>query len=268
MTENYIIFTDLDGTLLDNNYSYREAIPALNEIKKRRIPLILCSSKTRAELEVYRKELKINDPIIPENGGAIFIPRNYFNFKIEGKVVSDYIVIELGTEYEKILSVLDEIKKRVNFRILNFGDMTPEEIARDCNLDIESAKLAKQREYDEAFRIEGTEEQINQVIKEIKSCNLNYTKGGRYFHIMGDNDKGNAVRILKELYLRRFPETKSIGLGDSENDIPMLRNVDIPVLIKKPSGGYAEFEHENLIRSKLVGPSGWNEVILDLILSH
>ncbi|RLI93151.1 MAG: hypothetical protein DRO95_00515, partial [Candidatus Altiarchaeales archaeon] len=46
----YIIFTDLDGTLIDEEYSYRDAEDALSIIKKREIPLILCTSKTRAEI--------------------------------------------------------------------------------------------------------------------------------------------------------------------------------------------------------------------------
>ena len=44
--KNFIIFTDLDATLLDENYSWEKAIPALNELNKLKIPLILNSSKT------------------------------------------------------------------------------------------------------------------------------------------------------------------------------------------------------------------------------
>src|SRR5512135_2792694 len=75
-----VIFTDLDGTLLDEvNYSWSEAQPALNLIKSGATPLILCSSKTRAELEAYRVQLDNHHPFIAENGGGIFIPRGYFS---------------------------------------------------------------------------------------------------------------------------------------------------------------------------------------------
>lgn len=49
-----IILPDLDGTLLDprHAYSFQEALPALKAINHRHIPLILCSSKTRAEIEL------------------------------------------------------------------------------------------------------------------------------------------------------------------------------------------------------------------------
>lgn len=75
-----IIFTDLDGTLLHPNiYSFAKARPALNLIKEEGIPLVLCSSKTRAEMEVYRERLGNNHPFVSENGGGIFIPKDCFN---------------------------------------------------------------------------------------------------------------------------------------------------------------------------------------------
>jgi mannosyl-3-phosphoglycerate phosphatase len=258
---NLIIYTDLDGTLLDHDtYSYREATPALNEIKKKEIPLIFCTSKTRAEIEVYRRELSLKDPFISENGGAIFIPEGYFPKEGAGRITGGYTVIELGSSYDKLRGVLDEIKSRVDCRIVGFGDMAPEEVSRDCGISLGEAGLAKKREYDEAFKIEGTDEEKEEVLNLIKESGFHYTKGGRYYHLIGGNDKGKAVRILTDLYKKQYPKVKAIALGDSGNDYPMLDNVDIPVLIKRP-GGYAGFERKGLIRSNRVGPAGWNDVI-------
>jgi len=44
----YVIFTDLDGTLLDDNYSYKDALLVLRVLNKRKIPLVFCSAKTKA----------------------------------------------------------------------------------------------------------------------------------------------------------------------------------------------------------------------------
>jgi len=82
MSERIVIFTDLDGTLLDHcTYSYKEAEKALESIRRKNIPLIVCSSKTREEIEIYRKKLLNNGPFISENGGAIFIPEQYEGLK-------------------------------------------------------------------------------------------------------------------------------------------------------------------------------------------
>lgn len=71
-----ILFTDLDGTLLDPyTYSYQESLWAINLLKREQIPIIFCSAKTQAEQEVYRKALEIIDPFIVEEGGGILIPQ-------------------------------------------------------------------------------------------------------------------------------------------------------------------------------------------------
>ncbi|MCM1986727.1 mannosyl-3-phosphoglycerate phosphatase [Methanococcoides seepicolus] len=264
----YIIFTDLDGTLIDHDtYSYDAARPALELLKEKEIPLIFCTSKTRAELEVYVDELECHHPFISENGGAIFIPKDYFSIELkEGDEIGNYKVIEFGTSYTRIREVLEDIRKNTGFKITGFGDLDAEGVSKDTGLDIQSAKLAKMREYDEAFRLEEDENATAKVIELIHAAGLNHTKGGRYWHIMGDNDKGKAVRALTEIYRQQFTEVTTIALGDSLNDLPMLKAVDIPFLVQKPDGKYdpsiilTEIRHADGI-----GPVGWNNAIMDLI---
>jgi mannosyl-3-phosphoglycerate phosphatase len=74
--QRVLIFTDLDGTLLDSSYSFNDALPALDLIRERAIPLIICSSKTRAEIEHYRKRLDNRHPFISENGGGFLSRRD------------------------------------------------------------------------------------------------------------------------------------------------------------------------------------------------
>src|SRR5271169_6879865 len=98
-----LIFTDLDGTLLHpKTYSFQEATSALELIRERSIPLILCSSKTKPEMEIYRNRLQNKHPFIVENGGAIYLPKGYFPF-LKGREKDEvYIVFELGKSYEEI----------------------------------------------------------------------------------------------------------------------------------------------------------------------
>lgn len=57
VSRKIIIFTDLDGTLLDVVYSYHAANEALHSIREQDIPLVICSSKTRAEIEFFDIDL-------------------------------------------------------------------------------------------------------------------------------------------------------------------------------------------------------------------
>ena len=85
-----IVFTDLDGTLLDHvTYSFCEAEDALELLREKEVPLILCSSKSSDEIKVYRRKLSNNEPFISENGGAIFIPEGYGNLKCEFNKIDD-----------------------------------------------------------------------------------------------------------------------------------------------------------------------------------
>ncbi len=107
-----VVFTDLDGTLLDRaTYSYAAALPAVKLLLSRKIPIVFCSAKTRAEQEVYRSRLNIPDPFIVENGGAIFIPRGYFPFDFEHDLdLDEYLVIELGTSYRELRAALESLR--------------------------------------------------------------------------------------------------------------------------------------------------------------
>jgi predicted mannosyl-3-phosphoglycerate phosphatase (HAD superfamily) len=74
-----VVFTDLDGTLLDHQtYSFQAARPMINKLLRLGIPIVINTSKTRAETEILSRRLKLNHPFIVENGGAVFIPEGCF----------------------------------------------------------------------------------------------------------------------------------------------------------------------------------------------
>src|SRR6478736_2987735 len=95
---NLIVYTDLDCSLLDGTtYSYEAAIPALTALREQGIPLVLVSSKTRAEMEPLRQRLDLRDPFTVENGGAVSVPQGLFDFPLgRMRTRSSYQVIELA----------------------------------------------------------------------------------------------------------------------------------------------------------------------------
>ena len=262
-----VVFTDLDGTLLDRaSYSYAPAVPALQLLRQKKIPLVFCSAKTKAEQEVYRQELGIDDPFIVENGGAIFIPQGYFPFSFGyHKVEGGYQIIELGIPYREIRQILEQIRADTGVNFKGFGDMSAEEVAVETGLDRGAARRAKERQYDETVKLEGGPEEIDRVLNAIKKAGLNYAHGGRYYDVMGANDKGKAVAILTKLFKKKLGEIRTIGLGDSQNDLPLLAMVDIPVLMQKAKGSWEKMELPGLRRIKEAGPTGWRQAIAELL---
>jgi mannosyl-3-phosphoglycerate phosphatase len=268
-TPKLVIFTDLDGTLLDRDaYSFKPAEPALHLIRLKNIPLILSSSKTRAEIEIYRKQLENNHPFISENGGAVFIPKGYFSFPYPyDRELKEYFVLELGASHPQIIEVLESIKKETGIPIKGFSDLSEKEISLLCGLSLEEAELAKRREYDEPFLIEGGEKEIEDVKGKAEEKEMNCVWGGRFHHLFGKNDKGKAVEILKELYENQFFSISTVGIGDSMNDMPMFFVVDHPILLKGEDGPSPEKlpPVQNLTIVKETGPLAWNEIILKIV---
>lgn len=259
-----MIFTDLDGTLLDEEtYSYAEAQPALGLLASSATPLILCSSKTRAEIEIYRRRMDNAHPFIAENGGGIYIPQGYFSVPIVSKKLDGYQLILLGTSYVEIKDHFDRLRKKSGAKVRGFSDMTIDEISVLTGLSVNEAVLAKQRDFDEPFVFEG--EPDEDFLRAIEDAGLYWTQG-RIFHIMGHHDKGRAVNILMSLYRQQYGDVVSIGLGDNLNDLPMLMEVDHPVLVRHKDGGYdSRIALPRLLKTQLPGPLGWNEIVLQLL---
>jgi len=265
-----LIFTDLDGTLLDfSTYSFQPALPALKALKERNIPLIFCTSKTRAETERIRQQTENTHPFIVENGGAIFIPKDYFSpepelttaFTKEDKKNPEYQVIEFGISYTRLRDVLSQIQAQFPGKIKGFGDMSVEELAKLSELPQEEAALSKHREYDEPFVLD-EESLIDKIQEAARLSNLQVTQGGRFYHLMGANDKGIAASHLIDIFRQKFHSIRSVALGDSINDMPFLAAVDIPILLPKPDGRHdSSVKLEDLIFAKDAGPTGWCDAV-------
>jgi mannosyl-3-phosphoglycerate phosphatase len=260
-----VIFTDLDGTLLDrDNYSYEAAVDSINYLKDHDIPVVFCSAKTRKEQEYYRQKMGVFHPFIVENGGAIYIPENYFRFRYKYDLKKDnYHIIKLGISHHRIRQILEKIRVKNNINITGFDDLTVEEIASFTGLNIDMAARAREREYDEAILPLPDTYENKRLLDAIIKAKLNYTSGGSLYEVMGNNDKGKAISILCKLFRKQYGEIITIGIGDNLNDLPMLQKVDIPFLVQKPDGLWEEtdLEGKKLYRAVGTGPNGWAKIV-------
>jgi mannosyl-3-phosphoglycerate phosphatase len=267
--QRLIVISDLDGTLLDGDYSLAAAAPALQMLRAHKIPLILCSSKTRPEIEYYREQLGNQHPFISENGGGVFIPEGYFPPRVfrHGPLAEElggYWLFRLGAPYALLRHALGELR-REGFELTGFGDMSVTEISALTRLPLAQAALAKERDFDEPFLFRGTPREQTRLEESIRRHRLHLTRG-RLWHLLGDSDKGRAVALLLTCYRASGDDLLAIGLGDQRNDFPLLEQVDIPILIRQPEGDYAPgFTAPGLLHSDRVGPAGWNEMLLSLL---
>jgi len=269
-----VVFTDLDGTLLDaRTYSFEAALPALENLRDRHIPLVVCSSKTRAEIEHYRVMLGNGDPFISENGGAVFVPRGYFSGNAGSWVNPEedeghsHFVLRLGARYEELRRAIGELREE-GFDVRGFGDMTAREIAAATGLSLNEAVMAAEREFDEPFLFSGDEAARESLVRCVTGKGFNITRG-LFYHLMGESDKGRAVSILIEMFRKEYGQILTVALGDSPNDLPMLQCVEHPVIVEKHGGGYDPvLAGQNFRRAQGAGPEGWNGAVMDILAKN
>ena len=268
--KNIIVFTDLDGTLLDaNNYEYTKALGAITILKEQEIPIIPCTSKTHLEVADIQKRIGILDPFIVENGSAVFFTQNYFNTAdIISEVVDEFQIFTLGRKYQDILQFFKGWKTRHNLPAIGFHEMSVEQIMELTDLNFNDAELAQKRFFSEPFILNNKTLLPELAREDISRNGFRLLRGNRFYHLLGNSDKGVAVRKLSDLYMKKWSTDSitTIGIGDSMNDLEMLKAVIHPVLVNKP-GGYHQsgIEIKDLVRTNGIGPAGWQEAIFELL---
>jgi len=264
LAKKLLIFTDLDGTLLDlRSYSFAGAEEALRVLRELQIPMIIATSKTRREIEFWQQRLGIRDPFIAENGGGIFIPKDSSLPPPEGARDTDgYFVLSRGVPYATIRRIVQDLRQR-GFRLRGFGDMSPQEVAQLTHMTEEEAQLAKEREFTEPCLFEGDEEALRVALKE---RGLTFWRGGHFIHIQGFHDKGQAMEVLEGLYRMKGGDFETVALGDSPNDLPMLQRARWPIIIRRTRGISERAPRiDQLTITQEEGSRGWGKAILELL---
>ena len=267
-----LVFTDLDGTLLDHHsYDYSAALPAIEKLNVAEVPWIITTSKTHAEVIDLKQELSNPFPYIVENGAGIFWP--------EGRLQSSFIpngvkiqTLECGAQYvslskiqlPEILALSYRYKKQLDLKFVGFSEMSAEQVVECTGLTIDKASRAKQRQFSEPLLWQDTEAKFLEFQKVLAPYDLQLIKGGRFVHLMGLSNKGMALTILKKYFQQQFKESLvTMALGDGENDISLLEASDYPVIVRSPVNAPPKVKHPKVIITAQYGPEGWNQAVLD-----
>ncbi|MBD3821776.1 MAG: HAD-IIB family hydrolase [Thiotrichales bacterium] len=249
-----VIFTDLDGTLLNHhNYDYQGICPLLAKLKEMGIPVILNSSKTLDELARWQELLKLDPPVIAENGGVVLLPSHEGSQKVL-----------IGKPYSEIRSYLKHLRKAHHWDFEGFGDWTVAEVMNKTGLKVKEAALAKEREVTEPIIWKDSPEALEQFEIELEKEDLILKKGGRFYHVMGKHDKADAMQFLvNKEYFSCGSLCKIIALGDSDNDLAMLNYADTAVVLPAASG--ERLEVAGAIYVEEHAPLGWVKAVESIV---
>lgn len=256
-----LVFTDLDGTLLDHDsYSFEAARPALDLLAARGVPVILASSKTEAEMRPIAEAIGISHPMIVENGAGL-AGLNAEDFGTDR---------DLPIPYSRLRSFLREIPKDLSVCFEGFGDWDVERVASETGLPVASAALARQRRFSEPGHFTGTEAQKEAFLDLLSSQGFTAVQGGRFLTLMPKTSKAERMAEVVAHYRRLTGETiRTVALGDAPNDLAMLEAADCGIIIANPAHRplpVTERERQGaILRSKQSGPEGWNTMIHQLV---
>jgi mannosyl-3-phosphoglycerate phosphatase family protein len=261
-----IVFTDLDGCLLDSrSYDCDAARPAVAALLDAGHPVVLCSGKTRSEMSLIHRSLGLNAPFIVENGGAIVFPPGSFPGRVPGAQRSDDAqILALGAPRSMLISALRAIAAESGAKVRGFADMALDDVMALTGLPGGMARLALEREYDEPFTLEGGEDALAAFRSGASRRSLEITHGGRFHHLTGGSDKGLAVRALLACYQRAGRRFASVGLGDAATDLSLLRAVDRPIVVPRSDGAIDVILAARLPdaeRAPRPGPAGWADAM-------
>jgi mannosyl-3-phosphoglycerate phosphatase len=263
MFDRWLVVTDMDGSLLNHHdYNYAAAVPVLEKLEQREIPVILNTSKTYAELKQWVADLNLKHPFIVENGSAIFVPEDYFPQTYIDQYLGDaekhdnYLVLVIGEPIER----LNDFVKKINPPAVNFTTCSVEKAVELTDLSEDAAQRAQTRMFTVPLAFETREQEV-EFTKTARIAGFNCLRGGRFLHVQGYCHKGFSMQTLKQLYQGNHELSYGlIALGDSNNDQAMLDHADIPVVVKSPNSDLLQFDHpEHVIFTKHTAPEGWAE---------
>ena len=248
-----VIFTDLDGTLLDHDtYDWRPAAPMLTRLKSLGIPVILASSKTAAEMIPLREALGlIPAAMICENGA--------------GLVPAVAVDLRSGEDYAALRSALSSLPAPLRRPFEGFGDMSLARISELTGLGEGDAARAAARRFSEPGIWNGDAEGLQDFTDALAEFGISARRGGRFLTLSYGSTKADQVARIA----RSYGCPPIIALGDAPNDVEMLEAADYGVLLANPHfpplPPMSGESSGRVRRSALAGPAGWAESVAAIL---
>ncbi|MGB3493459.1 MAG: HAD-IIB family hydrolase [Elainellaceae cyanobacterium] len=267
-----LIFTDLDGTLLNpDDYRYDDALPVIQQLQAKNIPIIPVTSKTRKEVEALCTAIPLNEPFITENGSGIFIPAEDTRFPLTHTQASEsYRVLQIGCTYAEARQGLKALSLLIDIQLQGFGDLSIQDIGDRTGLAPEDALLAKTRDFTEPF-VTPQSIAAEELRTAAESLGFKLTVGDRFSHLIGKNaGKGIAVNHLIAAYQTIHGQTQvtTVGLGNSPNDLEMLYAVDIPIVIPGKKQPHPALADQGWRIADFSGAKGWAQMLTQIGLEE
>ncbi|ASK88345.1 HAD-IIB family hydrolase [Sphingorhabdus sp. SMR4y] len=260
-----VIFTDLDGTLLDHHsYSAKPADALAASLSRQSLAEIIpVTSKTHAELLCLQREIPLPFSLcVTENGSVIHGPDSYFPGD-DGRSGR----LTLGMAYPAILDQIGKMPGSLRRHFRGFADMSVHEVVDATGLAVDDARRAKDRQATEPFLWSGTDGELETLATIVAESGLRIQRGGRFYHLTGHATKEQAMAQIIETIAGHKPDCDlvSIALGDGPNDLAMIEAADFGVIMPNPQGVTIISTRPAVRTAPVPGPAGWVTAVTEIL---
>jgi mannosyl-3-phosphoglycerate phosphatase len=241
------------------------------EVNRRQIPLVLLTSRTRAEIEPLRRDLEHRHPFVTESGGGVFIPDGYFNLRIPGaQRCGRYFCVALGKSYREVAAALDEIAQECGIGVAGFHHMSAREVAQNTRMRHREAELARTREFDEPFFFTSADERaIARFVAAAGRRGFQASRGSTFWRFSSGCNTARAVHLLTRLFRQNAHiKLRTLGIGSATEDLHWLQAVDDAVLLPSPGeepSAAAPPDLQRISVGEFSGPAGWSNAVLGML---
>ena len=207
------------------------------------------------EIKEFNNEANFKFPFISENGSIIH-NLNFLSSEFPNKIILAKNVYEIQNIFDKNIDQDLKSKCRV------ISNLTTQEQIQIFGLPENKLKQVFKRTCTIPIKFEGNNKEKLRLKNILLEIGLDFKDGGRVLNLGDRVNKADAMKkIIYMLENKYKSKPKTIAIGDNHNDLEMLKNSDVPCLVKNDKFINKDLQIKNLIISKQTAPEGWVEVV-------
>jgi len=259
-----VIFSDLDGSFLDAAYQIALTQDEFSRVLER-WTVVWVSSRTADELAFLPGETARLRDAFGENGGVL-LTRGSGGDSPGLHQIGDASVVLLAEPRDSTERLVRQVFAGFSIPVRTVSRMDPVELADRCGYSIDDATRAQRRHASVLLvDLDHSDPGVTGALMALSEAGCSVASGGRWTSVVKGADKGTAVRHWLAGYMARTGTTPAVvaGIGDAENDAPLLNAVSLPFVIRVDRYG-----HSPLLSAvpgarllECVGTAGWREML-------
>jgi predicted mannosyl-3-phosphoglycerate phosphatase (HAD superfamily) len=261
-----VIFSDLDGTFLDDRYR-----PALDAAALARVAarwrVVWVSSRTAEELVQLQRTMGHTDDAIGENGG-VCVSRT----ERTARALGDTTALD-GMWVARVAAPREDVRALVIAAFAAEGraahtldELSVEDLARRSGYAVADAERAHARRASVLLVDTDAEEPpVARALNALRANGCTVVHGGRWISVVRGADKGSTARrwLAQAFGGEQGAPPLVAAIGNADNDEALLAFAAEPFIVRAPDGTYPPrlSALPRAHRLERIGTDGWSEML-------